>query len=198
MVNDVISLIITFSSVQFSLSVMSDSLRPMNHSMPGLPVHHQLPEFTQTHIHQAIPFLSLSWINLVLLIQISLSYSFLKRENTYFQGKLKQRRKVILCISFCCNMLCNKQYQSSGSYKNQNGNFSLIGLWSALVTLLQALSQVPLCAMYLSCQNYLGFQFSWKKTSSTEGKKLSQTKQVHLKLLLCFGMLVTLCLLSFR
>ena len=25
---------------------------PMNHSTPGLPVHHQPPEFTQTHIHQ--------------------------------------------------------------------------------------------------------------------------------------------------
>ena len=25
---------------------------PMNLSMPGLPVHHQLPEFTQTHVHQ--------------------------------------------------------------------------------------------------------------------------------------------------
>ena len=24
---------------------------PMDHSTPGLPVHHQLPEFTQTHIH---------------------------------------------------------------------------------------------------------------------------------------------------
>ena len=24
----------------------------MNHSPPGLPVHHQLPEFTQTHVHQ--------------------------------------------------------------------------------------------------------------------------------------------------
>ena len=24
----------------------------MNYSMPGLPVHHQLPEFTQTHVHQ--------------------------------------------------------------------------------------------------------------------------------------------------
>ena len=24
----------------------------MNHSMPGLPVHHQLLEFTQTHVHQ--------------------------------------------------------------------------------------------------------------------------------------------------
>ena len=25
---------------------------PMNHSTPGLPVHHLLPEFTQTHVHQ--------------------------------------------------------------------------------------------------------------------------------------------------
>ena len=25
---------------------------PMNRSTPGLPVHHQLPEFTQTHIHR--------------------------------------------------------------------------------------------------------------------------------------------------
>ena len=24
---------------------------PMNHSTPGLPVHHQLLEFTQTHVH---------------------------------------------------------------------------------------------------------------------------------------------------
>ena len=26
---------------------------PMNCSTPGLPVHHQLPEFTQTHVHRA-------------------------------------------------------------------------------------------------------------------------------------------------
>ena len=31
-------------SVQFSCSVMSDSLRPMACSTPGFPVHHQLPE----------------------------------------------------------------------------------------------------------------------------------------------------------
>ena len=24
---------------------------PMNHSTPGLPVHHQLPVFTQTHVY---------------------------------------------------------------------------------------------------------------------------------------------------
>jgi len=27
---------------------------PMNRSMPGLPVHHHLPEFTQTHVHPVI------------------------------------------------------------------------------------------------------------------------------------------------
>ena len=25
---------------------------PMNRSMPGFPVHHHLPEFTQTHVHR--------------------------------------------------------------------------------------------------------------------------------------------------
>ena len=38
-----------FSSVRFSLSVKSDSLWPMDCSTPGLPVHHQVLEFTQTH-----------------------------------------------------------------------------------------------------------------------------------------------------
>ena len=40
-----------FSSVQFIRSVMSDSLRPYDRSMPDFPVHHQLPESTQTHVH---------------------------------------------------------------------------------------------------------------------------------------------------
>ena len=46
-----------------SLIIRSDQIRsvaqlcptlcdPMNCSTPGLPVHHQLPEFTQTHVHQ--------------------------------------------------------------------------------------------------------------------------------------------------
>ena len=39
-----------FSSVQFSHSVVS-LCNPMN-CTPGLPVHHQLPEFTQTHVHR--------------------------------------------------------------------------------------------------------------------------------------------------
>ena len=46
--------ILQFSSVQFS-SVAQSCLTlcdPMNRSMPGLPVHPQLPEFTQTHVHR--------------------------------------------------------------------------------------------------------------------------------------------------
>ena len=40
------------TSVQFSRSVVSDSLQPHERSTPGLPVHHQHPEFTQTHVHR--------------------------------------------------------------------------------------------------------------------------------------------------
>ena len=38
-----------FSSVTQSCPVFCD---PMNRSTPGLPVHHHLPEFTQTHVHR--------------------------------------------------------------------------------------------------------------------------------------------------
>ena len=38
-----------FSSVIQSCPILYD---PMNRSMPGLPVHHKLPEFTQTHVHR--------------------------------------------------------------------------------------------------------------------------------------------------
>ena len=44
-----ISLSVQFSSVNQSCPTLSD---PMNCSTPGLPVHHQLPEFTQTHVHR--------------------------------------------------------------------------------------------------------------------------------------------------
>ena len=42
---------VQFSSVAQSCPTLCD---PMNHSMPDLPVHHQLLEFTQTHVHQSV------------------------------------------------------------------------------------------------------------------------------------------------
>ena len=40
---------VQFSSVAQSCPTLCD---PMKHSTPGLPVHHQLPEFTQVHVHR--------------------------------------------------------------------------------------------------------------------------------------------------
>ena len=40
---------VQFSSVAQSCPTLCD---PMNHSTPGLPVHHQLPEFIQTDTHR--------------------------------------------------------------------------------------------------------------------------------------------------
>ena len=41
--------VVQFSSVSQSCPTLCD---PMNHSTPGLPLHHQLLEFTQTHVHR--------------------------------------------------------------------------------------------------------------------------------------------------
>ena len=57
-----------FSSVAQSRLTLCD---PMDCSMPGLPVHHQLPEFTQTHA------IGLSYID------IGLSYSRVRVPNHY-------------------------------------------------------------------------------------------------------------------
>ena len=41
--------LVQFSSVTQLCPTLCD---PVNRSTPGLPVHHQLPEFTQTHVHR--------------------------------------------------------------------------------------------------------------------------------------------------
>ena len=47
--SNIVSIIYQFSSVAQSYLTLCD---PMNRSMPGLPIHHQFREFTQTHAHQ--------------------------------------------------------------------------------------------------------------------------------------------------
>ena len=58
-----------FSSVAQFCPTVCD---PMDCSTPGFPIHHQLPEFTQTHVHDAVqpshplsapspPIFNLSW-----------------------------------------------------------------------------------------------------------------------------------------
>ena len=51
-----LSVIPLFSSVQFSSVAQAcpTLCDPMNRSTPGLPVHHQLPDFTQTHVVESV------------------------------------------------------------------------------------------------------------------------------------------------
>ena len=52
--NSIIGVVLIYVTVQFSSVAQScpTLCDPMNCSTPGLPVHHHLPEFTQTHIHR--------------------------------------------------------------------------------------------------------------------------------------------------
>ena len=43
---------VEYISLQFIPQSCPTLFDPMNCSMPGLPVHHHLPEFTQTHVHR--------------------------------------------------------------------------------------------------------------------------------------------------
>ena len=51
----IFSLFFVFSPISFQFSSVTESCPtlcdPVNRSTPGLPVHHQLPESTQTHVH---------------------------------------------------------------------------------------------------------------------------------------------------
>ena len=53
-----------FVNLRFSIRSIAQSCptlcNPMNRSTPGLPVHHQLPEFTQTHVHRVGDAIQLS------------------------------------------------------------------------------------------------------------------------------------------
>ena len=54
--NDPGPILIHYHSLQVSSVAQScpTLCNPMNHSMPGLPVRHRLPEFTQTHVHWVV------------------------------------------------------------------------------------------------------------------------------------------------
>ena len=49
MINSKVYSSVQFSSLTQSFPTLCD---PKNRSTPGLPVRHQLPEFTQTHVHR--------------------------------------------------------------------------------------------------------------------------------------------------
>ena len=69
-----------FSSVAQSCPTLCD---PMNRSTPGLLVHHQLPELTQTHVHRVSDAIHYTCEQLEMYIILISSESHLKLNNKY-------------------------------------------------------------------------------------------------------------------
>ena len=83
-------MIVYLSSVQFSLVAQScpTPCHAMNRSTPGLPVHHQLPEFIQTHVHRVHDAIQPSHprSSLLLLPPIPPSITVFSNESTLLMG----------------------------------------------------------------------------------------------------------------
>ena len=97
------------SSVQFSSVQSLSHVRlcdPMNRSMPGLPVHHQLTEFTQTHVHRVGDAIqpSHSLLPLFLLPPIPPSIRVFSNEST-------------LCLSFSFSIIPSKEHPGLISFR---------------------------------------------------------------------------------
>ena len=105
-----------FPRLEFSMSSVQLLSRvrlcnPMDHSTPGLPVHHQLLEFTQTHVHRvddAIqPSRPLSSLSLLPSIFPSIMTTFkLKRHRSYTSNAGRWRRVNHVSCSYHLRVLC--------------------------------------------------------------------------------------------
>ena len=102
------------SSVQFSCSVAQFRLcDPMDCSMPGLLVHHQLSEFTQTHVH---------WVGDTIQSSHPLPFpsppAFSLSQHTGHTGQLKLKYSVSLpeCLVRCSAWrICRKEVDAVAS-----------------------------------------------------------------------------------
>ena len=97
-------------SVQFSSVAQSypTLCNPMNCSMPGLPVHHQLPEFTQTHVH--LPAISSSVIPFSSCLQ---SFSNIR----VFSNESALHIRWPKYWSFSCNISPSNEYSGLVSFR---------------------------------------------------------------------------------
>ena len=117
-------------SIQFSHSVMQTVCDPMDHSTLGFPVHHQLPESSQTHVH---------WVGDA--IQPSHSLSSLLLLPSVFPSIRAFANESVLCIrwpkywSFSFNISPSNEY--SGLISFRMDWLDLLAIQGTLKSLLQ-------------------------------------------------------------
>ena len=150
--------------VQFTHACLT-LCNPMNCSMPGLPVHHQLPEFTQTHVHRvsdAIHYLILC-CPLLLLPPIPPSIRVFSNEST-----LHMRWPKYWSISF--NIIPFKEHPRMISFKMDS--LDLLAVQGTCKSLLQHYSSK---ASILQCSAFFAVQLSYPYM--TTGKTIALTRQ---------------------
>ena len=153
-----------FSSVAQSCPTLCDL---MNHSTPGLSVHHQLPEFTQTHVHRvgdAIQHLILCR-PLLLLPPIPPSIRVFSNEST-----LRMRWPKYWSFSFSIN--------PSKEHPGLIFRMDWLGLLAVQGTLKNLLQHHSSKASILRCSAFFTVQLS--HPYMTTGKTIALTRQTVL------------------
>ena len=154
------------SSVQFSSVTQScpTLCNPMNQSMPGHPVHHQLPEVTQTHVHRVGDAIQPSH---------PLSSPSPPTFNlSQHQGPFKwvsSSHQVAKYWDFCFSISPSSEY--SGLISFRIGWFDLLAVQGTLKSLLQHHSSK---ASILQCSAFFIVQFS--HPYMTTGKLIALTR----------------------
>ena len=139
-----------FSKTQFSSVVQScpTLYDPVNCSTPGLPVHHHLPEFTQTHVHQVCDAIQASYPPLFLLPPIPPSIRVFSNESTF-------RIRWPKYWSFSFSIIPSKEH--SGLISSRMDWLDLLAVHGTLKSLLQHHS---LKESILQCSAFFTVQLS--------------------------------------
>ena len=138
---------VQFSSLTQSCSTVCD---PMNRSTPGLPVHHQLPEFTQTHVIKSVMPSS----HLILCCPLLL-LPLIPPSIRIFSKELTLRMRWPKYWSFSFSIRTSNEY--SGLISFGTDYFDLLAVQGTLKSLLQHHS---LKASVLRCSVFFTIQFS--------------------------------------
>ena len=134
-----------FSSIAQSCLTLCN---PMNRSMPGLPVHHQLPESTQSHVHLVGDAFSHLILTLILLPSILPSIRIFSNESTV-------RMKWPKYWSFSINISPSNEHPGLISFRMNW--LDLLAVQGTLKSLLQHHSSKP---SVLQCSAFFTVQFS--------------------------------------
>ena len=158
---------------------MSDSLWPMDCSTPGLPVHHQLPEFTQTYFH---------WVgepsNHLMLCHLLLLLPSLFPRFTVFSNESALLIRWSKYWAFSFNISPSNVHPGLTSFRMDC--LDLLAVQGTLKSLLQHHSSK---ASILQCSVFIIVQLSHPYMTSGKAKVLTRRTFVGKEMSLLFNML---------